>query len=123
MTNDDRFDPTPDTGTRHFNEYQLHYGSDSRSIALFRRGWHGQRIQVAQIAFIADSDSERTHIPGDDEDPNSHLRVLELEIHGSRLGDVLAILGLPGSKSVFVNEQSDVWSITVDHGSGPATTT
>lgn len=112
----------PDTAVRYFNEYDVNYESTGTSIELYRRDWEGLRKQVAHIEFVAESDPEDVEIPGDDSDPNSQERVMELKIREGRLATLLNVLSTPGWKRIFGNEDSNFWRIRVHSGYGPGVT-
>ena len=112
------FTTWPDTAHRYFNEHRVDYASTGSSIDLYRRSWQGEQVQVAHIQLVADEAAEDMEIPGDDSDPQSQLRVLQLKLKEHRLPTLLTLLGTPGWKRVFVNEQSDYWAIRLYSGFG-----
>lgn len=121
MTVSDFFIDLPDTGSRFFNEHDVFYGSVGASIDLYRRDWQGKQALVAHIELVGDGRSEVMNIPGDDDDPDSHLRPLQLMLHEGRLGPLLTLLATPGWKRIFVNEETDAWWIRVYSGFGTGT--
>lgn len=121
MTVSDFFVDLPDSGERYFNEHDVHYGSHGAMIDLYRRDWQGRQVHVARVELVADSEDEVMYIPGDDDDPDSHLRALELKLRERRFETILALLGTPGWKRIFVNEETDAWWIRLYSGYGTGT--
>ena len=113
MTIDDTF---PDTAVRHFTEHAVRYpsGLGPVTIDLYRRNVFADRVQVAHIETLPDDEAEVADIPGPGSGENSHLRVLNIKMHRSRLCQVLQLLSLPGIKTIFVNDEDEFWSITND---------
>lgn len=101
----------PDTGERRFDHYAVAWSTQGLVIELSE----GERL----MAVLQSAEVPSVLLPGDDSDPDSQLRVIEVQARPERLESALTILAsIEGTGLFFGNEESGFWSLTGDRWLG-----